>query len=179
MIQQLSIWWRFSMTLLSHFARYESKQSELLCNGKGGAGPEKEPAPLSWRFCPLLCWLKALPRPLLLPEGECFGMLHGMIHMVWYMVWYRTYIKSCAYYIVLYHDELTEGPPPPLPPWGWISPPLASHIFNQPSCSHSHALSNNNKHFNAGLLLDLCMSIWETSCVWCGRENEMVSNYVL
>ena len=155
------------MALLSHFARYESKQSELLCNGKGGAGPEKEPAPLSWRFCPLLCWLKALPTRPLLPEGECFGMVQN-VH------------QAVRYYIVPYDDELTEGPPPPSASLRVNkSPPLASHIFNQPSCSHSHALSNNNQHFNAGLLLDLCMSIWETSCVWCGRENEMVSNYVL
>ena len=51
------------------------------------------------------------------------------------------------------------------------SPPLASHIFNQPSCSHSHALSNNNKHFNAGLLLLLlCIHLGDKLCLMRQRK---------
>ena len=125
--------------------------------------PEKEPAPLSWRFCPLLCWLKALPTRPLLPEGECFGMVQN-VH------------QAVRYYIVPYDDELTEGP---LPPSASLrvnkSPPLASHIFNQSSCSHSHALSNNNKHFNAGLLLMLlCVHFGDKLCLMRQRKWDRI-----
>ena len=79
--------WRFSMTLLSHFARCESKQSELLCFGKGG----------SWKgvgttFVTLLSTERNSrlspfkPLPELLPYhslASWYGWF-GMVHMVQY-----------------------------------------------------------------------------------------------
>ena len=160
------------------------RASKVSCFAMAKGGPEKEPAPLSWRFCPLLCWLKALPRPLLLPEGECFGMLHVnyivMIHGMVHGMVQNIHQVVRILHIVFYHDELTEGPPPPFPPWGWISLHLWQVIFS--TSRHVPILMPSLTTTSISMrafCFCFCVSIWETSCVWCSRENETVSNYVL
>ena len=102
----------------------ESKGSKLLCQGcpGAGAGPEKEPPPLSWSLCPLP-WVNALP------------LDHSSLK-VNALVWS---IPDAIPHIKYYSATMS-----------WVKAPSSSLRVNAstsskshqpavPSCSHSHA----------------------------------------
>ena len=203
--------WRFSMALLSNFARCESKQSELLCRGKGGSwkgvgttfvtllssGRNSGLSLKSWyewfgmvHSCHIICtkacnttlptmmsWLKASASSASLSEGVNKSSSGKLVRIVWcgtygaismYNVQVCKNVPKCA---ILLFFQLWWA----LPPWVRVNKSSSgkSHQPPDPSCSHSHALQQ-QQAFQHKSFAALSVSIWKVAFLMGQRKWDRI-----